>query len=518
MTSTAHNSAKEVNDAIGQGRSSEAAPTPMLDMTRTILKPFASLRITIVLFVLSLFLILAGTLAQVDYGIWTVMERYFRTWVAWIELQVFVPNEWAMRWGLIKENGDVVKWPFPGGYILGGAMVINLLSAHAIRFKLVAKGRELMLGIIGSVIGLGLMIFAVVASTKIIWPLHAPIQFGPAIFISLGAFIVVLLYPSYLLYGRRTGIVLMHAGIVLLLVNELVTGLGAYEGRMEIRQKSVNNFTYNLEESELAFIETTTTGNQKVIAVPESMLERSLASGNAISDERLPFDLKVNRFYKNSVLQVATPEEAATQKDQADAGEVRLSRDSNGTIVKQYVAQERSVGAGVDGEAGADLSSAYVTLIDKKSQKPMGTFLVSVYFTATIGQESMDFVDGGNTRYQMGLRFAREYKPYTMYLAEFRHDKFLGTEKARNFSSEVVLIDEDHPQGREALIRMNEPLRYRGETFFQSAFLPNDSGTVLQVVRNPGYLMPYIACVVVMFGMVMHFIGHLSRFFKKVVQ
>ena len=33
---------------------------------------------------------------------------------------------------------------------------------------------------------------------------------------------------------------------------------------------------------------------------------------------------------------------------------------------------------------------------------------------------------------------------------------------------------------------MNNPLRYNGETFYQSSYLPGDGGTILQVVRNPG--------------------------------
>ncbi len=517
MTSSASSQVKRVKDAIDGERSLGGAPSEIGAMVRAALKPLASLRITIVLFALSLFLVLAGTLAQVDYGIWTVMETYFRTWVAWVELQIFMPDEWAMKLGLIGETGEVVKVPFPGGYVLGGAMVINLVAAHAIRFKLVAEGQRLMYGIIGTVAGLALMIFAIAASTKIIWPLSTPIQFGPAIALSIVA-LGVMFYPSLILYGKRTGIMLLHAGIVMLLINELVTGLGAYEGRMEIRQQGVSNFTYNLEESELAFIESQAGGNDRVVAIPQWMIERGAATGEPIKDQRLPFHVKVVSFHKNSRLEAVTPEEAARRKDPANAGEERLSRANDGRVVKQFVAEAVKVGTGADGAGVADVSSGYVTLLDKGTGEEIGTYLVSSFFTATIGQEHMDAVPAGGKVYRMGMRFAREYKPYTVHLVEFRHDRFIGTDKARNFSSEVVLIDEDHPDGREALIRMNEPFRYRGETFFQAAFLPSDSGTVLQVVRNPGYLMPYIACIVVSLGMLMHFTGHLQSFFKKVVQ
>ena len=40
---------------------------------------------------------------------------------------------------------------------------------------------------------------------------------------------------------------------------------------------------------------------------------------------------------------------------------------------------------------------------------------------------------------------------------------------------------------------MNSPLRYGGETFYQSGYDENDPKvTILQVVRNPSWLTPYV--------------------------
>ena len=54
-----------------------------------VLKYFLSLRLTVTLLSLSMILVFCGTLAQVDKGIWTVMDQYFRTWIAWIDLSIF---------------------------------------------------------------------------------------------------------------------------------------------------------------------------------------------------------------------------------------------------------------------------------------------------------------------------------------------------------------------------------------------------------------------------------------------
>jgi hypothetical protein len=89
---------------------------------------------------------------------------------------------------------------------------------------------------------------------------------------------------------------------------------------------------------------------------------------------------------------------------------------------------------------------------------------------------------------------------------------YIGTDTAKNFASTVVLTDPSRKENREVKISMNDPLRHAGETFYQTEFLPGDKGTVLQVVKNPGWLMPYISCGLVAAGMLIHFGLHLIGF------
>ena len=77
------------------------------------------------------------------------------------------------------------------------------------------------------------------------------------------------------------------------------------------------------------------------------------------------------------------------------------------------------------------------------------------------------------------------------------------------------LTDPDRGVDREVVISMNNPLRYRGETFFQADVLPGDTGTVLQVVENPGWLLPYLSCGLVGVGMMLHFGIYLVAFLKR---
>jgi hypothetical protein len=58
-------------------------------------------------------------------------------------------------------------------------------------------------------------------------------------------------------------------------------------------------------------------------------------------------------------------------------------------------------------------------------------------------------------------------------------------------------------------------LRYRGDTFYQASYKPDESGTVLQVVKNPSWLIPYISCILVTLGLLLQFGFSLSRSLKR---
>src|SRR5690606_17390512 len=151
--------------------------------------------------------------------------------------------------------------------------------------------------------------------------------------------------------------------------------------------------------------------------------------------------------------------------------------------------------------------SAYLTL--STAGQNLGTYLVSLFMDRP--QE----IKVGDKTYTLSLRFKRLYKPYTMHLIDFRHDKYLGTEMPKDYSSHIRLVDQTNDVACEVRIWLNSPLRYRGETSYPSGFRPGDTATILQVVRNPGWLMPYFACAIGALGMVIHFGMHLIGFARK---
>src|SRR5262249_19630238 len=144
-----------------------------------------------------------------------------------------------------------------------------------------------------------------------------------------------------------------------------------------------------------------------------------------------------------------------------------------------------------------DKASCYLQFLDKQGQD-LGTYLFSLDVTP------QSVVVDGKT-YEVSLRFKRTYKPYSIHLIKFSFDRYMGTSTPKNYSSLVRVIDEERGEDRQVLIRMNQPLRYREDALYQQSFLPNETTTILQVVQNPAWLMPYISCGIVSLGMFVHF-------------
>jgi len=93
-------------------------------------------------------LILIGTLAQTTMDMWEVIDVYFRSWGTLVPLGVFAPESFfpdLPKEGWFRSILDL-KFPFPGGKMIGSGMFINLFSAYilmirrAIRARTVGKG------------------------------------------------------------------------------------------------------------------------------------------------------------------------------------------------------------------------------------------------------------------------------------------------------------------------------------------------------------------------------------------
>ena len=373
-----------------------------------LVKFFTSLRLTVVLLILSLLLVFAGTLGEVHLGLYKAQTEFFRSFFIY--------------W---QPPGAHWKIPvFPGGYCLGAALLLNLISAHISRFKLTRA---------------------------------------------------------------KIGLWIIHAGLILLILGQLATDMFAVESQMHLRQGQVKNYSESERADELAVTDTTDKKLETVVSIPQGILARK----GDIHNSQLPFIVRVKEFYPNSMLT------------------------TNGANGFEPVNADNGVGPGlwwksVPRETAMDRRDTPSALVQIVTQNgPVGTWLVSDWL-----EQPQSFAVGNRT-FQLQLRPERFYLPFSLRLVKFHHDVYEGTDIPKNFSSQLLLNRPDNGERRNVLIYMNNPLRYDGRTFYQASFDTDNQGTILQVVKNPGWLTPYLACGLIGAGMVVQFMSHLIPFLRR---
>jgi len=370
-------------------------------------KPLASLKLTIVCLACAMVLVFVGTLDQVQIGVYEAQLRYFKSFFLYFSLP-----------------GSHLKIPwFPGGYTLGGILLVNLVAAHVSRFKLSWK---------------------------------------------------------------KTGILILHSGLILLLVGQLVTSVFEEESQVQLDQGQTKNYSESPYLDELAIIDSSGANTDEVISVPASRL----AKGRSISLPGAGLTLQVNDFYENAAL-VGPNQLPSENYPHLRVGPMAVAV----PIPRTYKQDERNQPA------------ASVSLM--KNGQQIGSWSLASGFPQPIQFRA------GPKPFAIVLRPKRYYRPFSITLEEFRHDRYAGTEIAKNFSSKVRLIDPSVHENREALIFMNHPLRYAGLTFYQAGFGNNDTTTVLQVMKNPSWLVPYISCGMMALGLVIQFGMHLISFVRR---
>ena len=457
----------------------------------------ASLKLTIFLLGVSLILVFVGTLAQTEMGIWDVVDHFFRCAFSRVKFSYFWPYE-------VSESVSRLHYFFPGGYTVGIALLANLLAAHSLKFRITKEKKELVIGLLFTIGGLFFIFWAVrdgiikedIPSAYV----NSYKRVLYRLLTGLGS-TMTLLIGCWFLFRKRAGIVVLHFGIILLLFSELITGVYATEGNMRIQEGDYSSYIDLSRSFELAITDPATeSSTEKSILIPDSMLKDS---GRWQSDSNLPVDFKVNNWYENSDIDSSS----AKNPDYKGLGE-------------SFKITEVAKVSGVDGNT-MDIPGMEIEFRDKAG-KPLGKYIFSLmmYMQGTKEYYQQITIDG--KEYDLMLRNKRDYiysigskKPVRVKLVDFRHDTYIGTTVAKNFSSLVQLVDEENEIDRNVLISMNNPLRYTGRTFYQSSFAPDETGTVLQVVRNPGWMLPYLCCVIVGIGMLFQFLLTLSQFMKR---
>lgn len=497
---------------------------------RSLWKFFTSLRLTVVCLAIGLLLVFFGTWAQVDEGLWNAQERWFKSFFIW--------------WG---PQGAHWKLPvFPGGYLLGIVLLLNLTASHIKRF-----------------------------------------QWG----------------------WRKLGIHLTHAGIILLLLGQLMTDKLSRESHLRLREGESKSYSESSREDELVFARDVDAPNEEIVSIPSS----AVAGKKEIRHPKLPFAVLVKEFHGNSDVatrasvdeaakqlltavgtlesEYSTPEGLVAQAQRAEQTEGReqvwraalksigepetgdlvaaakkiatqpekaqkllsvlkskfksamLARFGRQSTAGQIVAEriEKNEPATSDAfpvVAPSGFAKEFVVVPRPESYESdtrnMGYAIVELVANgASLGTWLVhpmlqpQEITVGAQQFRMAYRFERYYQPFNVTLLTTTHEVYPGTVTStnpegipRNFQSRVRIDNPNTSERREVDIYMNNPLRYAGLTFYQYQMgrdeMSGSKGTsTFQVVKNPGWLTPYVGVIVVAIGMLYQFLYHLINFVAK---
>ena len=409
-------------------------------------KFLTSLRLTAVLLALGIILVFVGTIAQADEGLYQAQSRYFKHWFV-IGGDIF---------------GHHIPLFLPGGYLLGTALLINLLASHIHRFE---------------------------------WGV------------------------------KKIGIHLTHAGIIILLVGQLSTDLFSRETEMHLFEGETKNYSESDRQYELVFKSDAGDGTQEVVAIPAHLLDR----GGEIKSDRLPFTVRALSFWHNSNLSFRAP----MQQNDTPLADDGIARDFDFHVAPDSkTMDEKNIPTAVleitgpKGSLGQWVVSAWageddlVDTVRDSYTRQAGAQMANVIVRKLVAPQS---VEAGGKTYTFVLRPVRVYVPFSLTLLKATHSVYPGTDIPKDFRSRVQLDNPDTHENRPVEIYMNTPLRYQGLTFYQYQMSPADVArsagqrpfSVLQVVRNPGWLTPYAGCIIVAIGLVTQFMMHLVGFVKK---
>ncbi len=362
------------------------------------------------------------------------------------------------QWLVIGANffGHKIPLLLPGGYLLGTLLLVNLVAAHLYRFEFSRK---------------------------------------------------------------KLGIQLAHAGVIVLLVGQLSTDMLAREMQMHFTEGETRAYSESATDYELIFI-----SGDEVTSIPEKWLK----TGDELKIANLPFVIKVKEHWRNSDLNYRAPmlsngpplttNGVALNFDFRKLDDAKASDQKNvPTVVLEFLTHAGSLGTWAASDWSGD--AALVEAV-RNGYAQMGGGLAQKIAGQLVAPQTI-VADG--KKFTFLLRPMRIRHAFALTLLKATHTTYPGTDIPKDFRSRVRIDNPQTSERREVEISMNHPLRYGGYTFYQyqmdAGQMTQQAGrapsSVLSVVRNPGWLTPYVGCAMVGAGLLIQFLYHLAGFVSK---
>lgn len=263
---------------------------------------------------------------------------------------------------------------------------------------------------------------------------------------------------------QKAGLHMAHFGVLVLVIGGLFTSLSTEEGFLAIKEGESNQYVSDYHKRVLVLFDGDTT--------LQSVDFKKLAKHQ---EQKIgPFTLVIQNKCRNCEITARTEN------------------------VQETKSQKKSM-------------AQFMALSDKPLEKEDELNMSGLSFTVN-NEEYIAFegmpkpitLQADNKDYQLLFGKDQRALPFTLRLEKFTQDNYPGSDTARNYSSDIIIVD--GKSKIEAQISMNKPLRYKGYSFYQSSYerTPDEIYSILTVVENKGRIFPYIACLIIGLGLLYH--------------
>ncbi len=273
---------------------------------------------------------------------------------------------------------------------------------------------------------------------------------------------------------QKIGSLLLHSGVVLLLFGGFISSFLKQEGAMVIKKGESVDYMQDYHSYELVIIDPSNQdGIETIISFDQSQLKKN----RVLHTDYFPFQIKIEQFFKNVSLVKNT----------------RINQQAYGVRRLYHLKKEPLEKINEENRAGLLFS------VSRQDKLNLSDYLIIENL------EFPQYIHAQNKRYQIILRHKRTYLPFSIKLLEFRYMNHPGTRLAKHYQSDLLIEDQNTSLWKTS-IKMNQPVRYKGYTLYQSSFeeTQTQTTTILAIVYNKVRLFPYISGLIMMVGILWH--------------
>lgn len=305
---------------------------------------------------------------------------------------------------------------------------------------------------------------------------------------------------------RGAGLLISHTGMLMLLAGGWITWAIATDGYMALYPGMTSSRVESYRDWQLEVYPLEEDGSPKTAWIlPTETLQQIQPDQQFVTDaEGLPFDIVINGYAENATpIPVSAPIAATATGKEIDGFKLSPKKRAK--------------------EEAMNLPGCYIEFRPKGDSggEPVEAILWagSYKFDPRNDPMPLRFEIGGEP-YAAMLAKKSWNVPFEVTLDEFIFEKHPGISTARNYESRVTRIEEGRDD-KPLEIKMNEPMRYAGYTFFQESFGPAGSEpgdemySQFAVANNPADQWPLWALCVTGVGLLIHFVIMLIDFILR---